>query len=690
MPTPVGIDLGTTNSAIAYVDEYGKPIVIANDEGSNITPSVVYFDNSEVIVGDEAKELQALGTYDVVAFFKRQMGDEYFIFEVDGKDYDAVDLSALVLKKLKEDAETALGETIKDAVITVPAYFKEKERSATIEAGKRAGLNVLQVINEPTAAAVAYGLKQQNTSQTIIVYDLGGGTFDVTIMKIDSESISVLNSVGDHQLGGKDWDEAIVSYVANAFKDEFGEDPIEDAESIADLMTRVEEAKKKLSSVEKTTIVLSYNGNKGRYTIDRNTFEDITRNLMERTVLLTEQSIEDIGLSFSDIDGILLVGGSTRMPMVHTFIKERFGTEPLSGINVDEAVALGAALVAQEKSTSKQKGASYALPRMRVVKDVTNHTLGMIAINDDNTAYVNSFILPKNREIPCTEERTFNQRVGKKNENITEVFVTQGEHRSQADVSYLGKYVIKDIPYVQGGNAEVAVAYTYDDSGTVHVNARLSTGEVLRVEKEDLPDDVPDRFMRAPEPEPVELEPEFTTVYLAFDISGSMRGKPLKKAKEAARSFVENMNLEYSAVGLIVFSDQVKISIKATHHENDILEVIEQIKSGGGSEIHPFNEINKLLQNVNNRKFVVILTDGAWCHQNKAIKQAKVCHSNGIEIAAIGFGGADQRFLKAIASTDKGSIFTTTGGLVEAFSTIAKEIGFVTKSGVLQRDNRRN
>ncbi len=689
MATPVGIDLGTTNSAIAYVDKYGKPIIISNDEGSNITPSVVCFDGNEVIVGDEAKELQALGTYEIAAFFKRQMGDEHFVFTVDGKDYDAGDLSALVLKKLKDDAEVALGTTITDAVITVPAYFKDKERNTTIEAGKKAGLNVLQVINEPTAAAIAYGLKQHGGKQTILVYDLGGGTFDVTIMKIDNDTISVLNSVGDHQLGGKDWDETIVSYIANAFEEEFGVDPLEDAESIADLMVRVEEAKKKLSSVEKTTIVLSYDGDKGRYSLDRETFEDITNNLMERTVFLTEQSLQDINLSFNDIDGILLVGGSTRMPMVHKFIKERFGVEPLSGINVDEAIALGAALVAQERKNAKQPGSSkMSLPGMRVVKDVTNHTLGMIAINDDNTAYVNSPILSKNREIPCSEKRTFNQRVGKKNENMMEIFVTQGEHRSPGDVSYLGRYVIDDIPYQQGGNAEVSVTYEYDLSGTVHVSANLESGKVLKVIKEELPSDVPERFMKAPELEPVELEPEFTTVYLAFDISGSMSGKPLKKAKKAANEFVKNMNLDYSAVGIIAFSDRVKTYIKASQNENDILKAIDDIKcceTGGGNATHPFNEISMVLNGVTDRKFAVVLADGVWYRQNIAINQAKVCHGEDIDIVAIGFGGADKKFLKAIASTEEGSIFTTTEGLVEAFSTIAQEIGSNAKHGGLKR-----
>jgi uncharacterized protein YegL len=330
-----------------------------------------------------------------------------------------------------------------------------------------------------------------------------------------------------------------------------------------------------------------------------------------------------------------------------------------------------------------------SLPGMRVVKDVTNHTLGMIAINDDNTAYVNSFILPKNTEIPCSEEKIFYHRVSKKNENMMEIFVTQGEHRSPGDISYLGKYVLHDIPYQQGGNAEIAVTYEYDLSGIVHVAASLKSREHLKVSKEELPDDIPARFMKVPELETIEYDQEFTTVYLAFDISGSMSGYPLDEAKKAARSFMANMDLAYTAVGIIAFSDCVRTYIKASQNEFDILRAIDDIEcceTGVGNATHPFNEIYNLYKSTTDeRKFAVVLADGVWSYQDEAINKAKRCHQNDIDIVAIGFGGADQRFLKAIASTDEGSIFTTTEGLVEVFSTIAQEIGTTAKHGGLRR-----
>ena len=385
----VGIDLGTTNSAIAYVDKYGKPVVIPNDLGQTITPSVICFKDGERLIGEEAKEMQALGMYPVAAFFKRQMGDDLFIFHADGVDYSATDLSTLLLKKIKRDAEAFLEQTVTDAVITVPAYFRDRERNATIEAGKDAGINVLQVINEPTAAAVAFGLNKSISNRTILIYDLGGGTFDVTLLELEKDSIRVKNSDGDHQLGGKDWDDRVIEYLATKFQDEYGVDPLENTESLADLLVQAEESKKRLTTFEKTKIAISHDGEKGRYELNRSTFEELTSDLMERTMSMTMRVLEDIRLKPSDVDGVLLVGGLTRMPMVHSFIEEQFGKPPMSGVNVDEAVALGAALAADERINCTKSKPEFALRGRTRTIDVTNHSLGMIAINQNQTAYVN-------------------------------------------------------------------------------------------------------------------------------------------------------------------------------------------------------------------------------------------------------------------------------------------------------------
>ncbi len=674
MSLAIGIDLGTTYSAIAYVDEHGSPVVIPNELGKKITPSVIYFKGSEQLIGEEAKEMQALGLYPIAAFFKRQMGDDLFIFHADGVDYSATELSTILLKKIKHDAESFLGQKVTDAVITVPAYFRDRERNATIEAGKDAGINVIQVINEPTAAAVAYGLNKTKAKQRMLVYDLGGGTYDVTLLEFDSKCVRVINSDGNHQLGGKDWDDRIIEYLASLFREEYGIDPLEDAESLSDILVQAEEAKKHLTTFEKTKISIDHEGVKGRYELARTTFEQITSDLMELTMSLTMRVLEDIQLKPSDIDGVLLVGGSTRMPMVHRFIEEQFGKPSMSGVNVDEAVALGAALVADERINGSKLKKTFALKGRTKIIDVTNHSLGMIAINPDQTAYVNSIILPKNAQIPCEEVRPYQHRTSSRGDNELEIYMTQGESESPADVSYLGRYVVRGIPHQKNGLAVVDVGYHYDESGTVQVDAKEKNSQInLTISVEKLPSDVPGRFLGVPELQGE--EPEYVTVYLAFDLSGSMSGQPLKEAKKAALGFLKNSDLSHCSIGIIAFSDSVKTKVKATQNAKRIKMAIDELtacETGVCNDAHPFDEIYNLLHRTDGRRFSIVLADGVWSYQDKAVKQAKKCHSDNIEIIAIGFGGADKGFLQAIASSDEECFYTSMEGLVETFSTIAQ------------------
>lgn len=667
MGAAVGIDLGTTNSAVAHVDGHGRPVVLPNRFGEPITPSVVCFRNGEVLVGQEAKELQATGEQ-VAAFFKRQMGVPNFVFYSDGRDHTAVDLSALVLASLKRDAEQALGAKVTHAVITVPAYFRNPQREATIAAGKQAGLEVLQVINEPTAAAIAYGVRGADREQTLLVYDLGGGTFDITLLRLGRGEIRILNSEGDHELGGKDWDDRIVEFLGSRFASEHGADPLDDLESLADLQVRAEEVKKRLSTAESAPISLVHDGRRGRYELDRATFERITADLMERTIELTRKVLDDQKMKPAQIDGVLLVGGSTRMPMVHGFIERAFGRPPLTGVNVDEAVALGAALVAAERQGAKPR---FALGGAVKTVDVTNHSLGMIALNEDRSAYVNSVILPKNTAIPCQKTQQYQHRTRRTGENLLEVYTTQGESGSPADVSYLGKYVLHDIPWADGGRTVVDVEYSYDESGTVKVTGRVQ-GKALRLTVEPLPPDVPERFLKPPEET---AEPVHVTAYLAFDLSGSMTGAPLAEAKKAAKSFLSNTNLDHCSLGIIAFADEVKVKLEASQDEREIQRAIDSLsigEAGGGNSAHPFDRVRALLARIDEPKFVITLADGVWSCQPEAIRNAKSCHGEGIESIAIGFGSADQKFLKAIASSDEASFFTSMGGLVETFTNIAQ------------------
>ena len=676
MEFAVGIDLGTTNSVVARLDDHERPVVVPNGDGATTTPSVVCFQDGETLVGAEAKEMHSIGQWPVAAFFKRQMGDPHFVFHAEGVDHTATDLSAIVLRKLKSDAEAAVGVGIRHAVITVPAYFRHVEREATIEAGRAAGLDVLQIINEPTAAAIAYGAgRAHGDGGPLLVYDLGGGTFDVTLLELAYGEIRVRCSDGDKRLGGKDWDDRIIDFLGNRFRDDFGVDPLEDAESLADLRDQAEKAKKRLSAAEATTVSIVHDGCRECYRLTRERFEELTGDLLERTVSLTNRVVEDATLRPEEVNGVLFVGGSTRMPAVRHRIERAFGRPPRGDINEDEAVALGAAIVAAWRlAASNTDSSSFMLAGALKTLDVTNHSLGMIAVNADRSAYVNSIILPKNAEIPCEETRPYQQRTRPGGGNRVEVFMTQGETDRPDEVAYLGKYVVKDVPHLPSGVAIVDVTYCYDRNGTVEVSASArGSAEGLDVAVEDLPDDIPGRFLESPDSHV--QEPEHLTAYLAFDLSGSMSGEPLREAKKAARGFLRNIDLGHCSLGVIAFSNCVQMMTEAIQNARTIERAIERLEvgeTGWTNDAHPFDEIRRRLKGVPGRRFAIVLADGVWSCQERAIRAAKACHGDCIQVVAIGFGGADLDFLRAIASSEEASFFTGVSRLVETFSSIAQ------------------
>lgn len=340
-----GIDLGTTYSAIAYVDEHGKPVIVPNQESERITPSVVLFDGGNVIVGNTAKESAKVEPHRVVSRVKQHMGDPHFLFEHEGQRFTPEDLSSFILRKVVGDAELALGEKITDVVITCPAYFGAPEREATANAGRLAGLNVRSILNEPTAAAIAYGL-EQGEDQVVLVYDLGGGTFDITMIEIQERLIRVICTGGDHRLGGALWDESIVLYLADQFKEQTGceSDPMDDPEVLNDLFLQAERGKKTLTQREKAPFRVTHAGQSARVELDRATFDSITKHLLDRTIELTREMLADAeAKGYTKFDKIILVGGATRMPQVHERIRAEFGIEP-EMYDPDEAVAKGAAL----------------------------------------------------------------------------------------------------------------------------------------------------------------------------------------------------------------------------------------------------------------------------------------------------------------------------------------------------------
>lgn len=700
MGLTVGIDLGTTNSAVARVDEYDKAVIIPNAEGEAVTPSCVAFTENGVIVGSEAKSLKQAGSSGVAAFFKREMGNENYVFTVGDRDYTPVDLSAFVLKKLKNDAEAYLGRPITDAVITVPAYFRETERRNTVEAAELAGLNVLKTINEPTAAALAYGADKGDPDapeRRVLVYDLGGGTFDVTLLDILGDRLQVLSSEGDSRLGGKDWDERVVDYLLDAFRREFGVDPCEDIEFIGDLLIRAEEAKIRLSAALSTALSLRHAGCSGRYELNRALFAELTADLLQRTRSLCDKLLSQTGTPAGGVNEVLLVGGSTRMPMVHDLILDCFGRHPLQGVNVDEAVALGAALeacraaspAADRSAAGASSGSSvrraaprrrYALPGKRTVHDVTNHSLGAIAVSADGSRYVNEILLRKDTPVPCSASRVFILDVPVSGTSLMDVYLTQGETDSPADMAYMAKHVVRKIPGNASGKARIEVTYSYDGSAMVAVSAKDTlTGRELPVTRESLAPGEETRFLGSPSDTPQAVR--HTHVLLVIDLSASMTGAPLAEAQKAAHRFVDEMDMNVCSVGLAVTADKARQVCELTRNPSRIKEAVDCLEIGMqgvgfGNGGHPFTLIHDVLSPLNDeRTAAVILADGIWYKQEQAVAAAQSCHADDIAIVAIGFGTADKKFLKAVASTDEAGIFTKLDQLSETFSRIARVMG---------------
>jgi molecular chaperone DnaK (HSP70) len=667
----VGIDLGTTYSVIAHINAVGQPEVIPNAEGQSITPSVIYFGSDPPVVGEAAKHAQGLGETEVASFFKRSMGDPHFLLHLAGKDRTPVELSALVLAKLKTDAEAVRQRPVTQAVITVPAYFNDAQRQATIAAGQRARLEVLQIINEPTAAALAYRIPDSGRPQTLLVYDLGGGTFDVSLVRMAPDELTVLATAGDHNLGGKDWDDRIAAYLGQRFAEVHGTNPLDETVSCHDLLVRAESAKKSLSARDATRVAVHHQGVRDALEITRTSFEELTRDLMERTQRLAEQVLQDKGVRWTDLNGVLLVGGSTRMPMVRDYVRRMSGKEPLGGVNVDEAVALGAAITAATRLSEKPLLLASGARRLQ---DVMSHSLGMIAESPDRSRYLNSIILPKNRPIPDEATRPYQLRTRVRGATDLEVYMTQGESEDPRACSFLGKYHFADIGPGGSGIAVLDVTYRYDVNGVVQVSAReRGTGRSLPMTVEPLPEDM--SWLDRP-PKDVTASGHLTA-YLAFDLSGSMAGAPLAEAQAAAREFVRQSDLAHTAIGLISFADAVATDIKASQNAKALERAIAGMHIGPvgiGNAATPFAHAHRLLKGMQGSRFIILLTDGVWSCQRQAIQEAQMCRAENIEIIAIGFGGADRAFLGKVATSEKSSFFARAGELVSTFSTIAQEL----------------
>jgi molecular chaperone DnaK len=466
MSKVVGIDLGTTYSAIAVVNSHGKPEIIPNREGERITPSVVLFDGEAPLVGSMAKRSAVASPLNVVQFVKRQMGDPSWKFRTEqGSSHTAEEISAIILKRLKEDAESALGESIRDAVITVPAYFDDAQRKATQDAGRIAGLNVLRIINEPTAAALVYGIENNEKRQTILVYDLGGGTFDVTIMEVGADEIRVVATGGNRNLGGFDWDNEVMQFLNSEFQKIGGPDLFCDPTLEQDLRDKAEIAKKTLSSREKTTVYLSAGGKTASLPFNREQFDELTGSLLKRTATIMEAVLDDAKLAWPDIDKVLLVGGSTRMKAVSGLVERITGKKPSMELHPDEVVALGAAL--QGVQLAVRAGTSdlvevESFPLVEI-SDVNSHSLGVIANNEHGREY-NSIILQKNAPLPAEASDVFATVVD--DQTQIRVRVTEGEDEDLAYVKIVGEATMPIPPHPK--NSPIEITFKYDLDGMLH------------------------------------------------------------------------------------------------------------------------------------------------------------------------------------------------------------------------------
>lgn len=471
--TAVGIDLGTTYSSVALVNDHGVPEIIPNAESERLTPSAVFFDEDAIVVGEFAKEALVTDPDRVVTFIKRQMGNANWHFDHALSRLAPSDISAMILAKLKRDAESYLNSPVPYAVITVPAYFDDVRRRATIAAGEVAGFEVLDLLNEPTAAAIAFGVTRSEGDERVLVYDLGGGTFDVTLMQVRGQEITILGTDGDHQLGGKDFDDLIMSYAARQFVEEHGFDPTEDPFIAGELRTNAENTKRQLSKRSKSVIMLRARGKTCRIELTRAKFEALIKPKLDTTLAVVRDVLRVAEISPTAVDRVLLIGGSTRILLVRKMLAEFFGTEPDSTVNPDEAVAMGAALIAAKRIAELRPTDTAPEIVEKVgglqITDVTSHSFGIEAFVPGTQQRINSVLIPRNTPIPAEVSKEFVTTLP--GQTAIRVTIYQGEFEDPALCNPVGEFTLGGLPPDRPPGRKVRITVSCANNGVVNVTA---------------------------------------------------------------------------------------------------------------------------------------------------------------------------------------------------------------------------
>lgn len=680
----VGIDLGTTYSAISYVDANNTPQIIETDYGELTTPSVVAVTPRGFVVGQAAKEIESNGAEGVFSGFKRHMGSDAKFLAFD-KYYTPVQLSTELLRHIKRIAEKESEQKIESAVITCPAYFDQFQREATRKAGEDAGLNVIDLVNEPTAASIYYGLKK-SASGTIMTYDLGGGTFDVTILRFSGDDIKVIGTKGDSKLGGKDWDRVIYGIMYDRYTEET-DDYFDDVATECGLMVQAENVKHQLSKSASVKTSVVHAGKKVVVTVDRDEFETLSKPLVSSTMDVCESLLDDLDMEWSDLDHILLIGGSTRLPAVRRMVKERSGIDVIIHEDTDVAVAKGAALLANASAGSVVFGVTRTAPNqasglsVRTFRDVTGHGLGTLVTDADFTKYLNQIMIERNSPIPASSRRRFQIPKHNKTDHL-DVYVIQGESEYPLDSGnrILNMYVAKGLDN-DGKGLEIDIDFKYDNSGMVQIEAFQGKKSLL-IEKGTVPEDV-SWMGRPPVAEVIDIRQE-KYIILALDMSGSMYGKPMKEAIDAMKGFVRDLADDMFAV--VLFSDRVmKLhGFESSDATRSALDTIPNYDTGAGTNANPIthpimeellNEALERTQGIENSVFVVTLTDGEWygagCDPSSKVQEYT---RKGAGCIGIGFGHVSKEMIRKLSSTDASALKANYGGLKSTFSAIASNI----------------